>query len=102
MYCLERRENIVRRSVLLLMEQWHVQFQFHASGVAVHVVLRCTQHSLEHPTGRNMVLGRAVWVDTPQLPFTLSIFQENYHKHIFHIGIVTRTRAILLEVQLFR
>jgi hypothetical protein len=85
MYCLERRANIGNRSVLLIMEQWHVQFQFHASGLAVHVDLWCTQHSLEHPTERNMVLGRAVWVDTPQFPFTLSIFQEKYHQaHFSH------------------
>jgi hypothetical protein len=59
------------------MEQWHMQLQFHTSGLAVYVVLRCKQHSLEHPTGKSlMVLYQVILVDTPYFPFTLSLFQE--------------------------
>jgi hypothetical protein len=47
--------QVGRRSVLLLMEQRHIKFQFHASGLAVYVVLRCKQHSLEHPTGKSLI-----------------------------------------------
>jgi hypothetical protein len=43
-----------RRSVLLLKEHRHMQFQCHATGLAVYVVLRCKQHSLEHPTGKSL------------------------------------------------
>jgi hypothetical protein len=45
-------QQLVRRSVLLLMEQQHTQFQFHASGLAVYVLLKCKQHSLEQHTGK--------------------------------------------------
>jgi hypothetical protein len=66
-------EQIGRLSVLLLMEQLHMQFQFHASGLAVYVVLRCKKHSLEHPTAKSlMVLGRVILVDTPRSPFSNS------------------------------
>jgi hypothetical protein len=41
-------QYIGRRSILLLMGQGHMQFQFQTSGLAVYVVLRCKQHSLEH------------------------------------------------------
>jgi hypothetical protein len=69
-----------RRSILLLMEQRHMQFQFQTSGLAMYVVLRCKQHSIEHPIGNSlMVLGRVILVDTPHFPFVLSIFQENEH-----------------------
>jgi hypothetical protein len=60
------------------MERRHIQFQFHVSGLALYVVLRCEQHYLEHPTGKIlMVLGRVILVDTPHFPFALSIIQEN-------------------------
>jgi hypothetical protein len=64
-----------RRSVLLPIEQQNMQFQFHASGLAVYVVLRCKQHCLEPPTGKSvMALGWVILVDTPRFPFALSEF----------------------------
>jgi hypothetical protein len=53
-----------------------MQFQFRASGLAVYLILKCKQYSLEHPTGKcgvrsgdlggySMVLGRMILVDTP-------------------------------------
>jgi hypothetical protein len=47
-----------------------MQFQFHASGLAEYVVLRCKQYSLEHPTGKIvMVLGRVILVGTSHSQF---------------------------------
>jgi hypothetical protein len=55
------------------MEQRHMQFQFLASDLAVYVVLGYKQHSLEHPTGKSlMVLGRVILVDTIHSPFSNS------------------------------
>jgi hypothetical protein len=69
-------DNDMQHWQTLLMEQRNTQFQFHASGLAVHVVLRCKQHSLQHPTGKSlMVLGRVILVDTPHFPIALIIFQ---------------------------
>jgi hypothetical protein len=76
-------DNDMQHWQTLLMEQRNTQFQFHASGPAVHVVLRCKQHSLQHPTGKSlMVLGQVILVDTPHFPFALTIFQGNL-KFIF-------------------
>jgi hypothetical protein len=62
-----------RRSVLLLMEQQNKQFQFHASGLAVYVVLRCKQQSLEHSTGKSLImLNLVILVDAPFSPFSNS------------------------------
>jgi hypothetical protein len=66
-------QQIGRCYVLLLMEEWHMQFQFHASCLAVYVVLRCEQHSSEHPTGKCLlVLGRVILVDTAHSLFSNS------------------------------
>jgi hypothetical protein len=47
-----------------------MQIQFHASGLAAYVVLKCKQHSLEHNTGKSqMMLCRVILVDTPHSPF---------------------------------
>jgi hypothetical protein len=63
------------------MEQRHMQFKFRASLLAVYVVLRCKQHSLQHTTGKSlMVLGGVFLVDTLHFPFALSFFQENEHE----------------------
>jgi hypothetical protein len=61
------------------MEQWHIEFQFYAPGLAVYVVLRCKRHYLEHPTGKSlMVLGRVILVDTPHSPFSNSTYESTY------------------------
>jgi hypothetical protein len=66
-------QQIGRRSVLLLTEQRQMQFQLHASGLAVCVVLRCKQHSLEIPIGESvMVLGRMILVDLHILHFPVA------------------------------
>jgi hypothetical protein len=66
-------QQIGRRSVLSLIKQRHIQFQCHASGLAVYVVLRCKQHSLERPTGKSLILlSRVILVDTPHTPFSNS------------------------------
>jgi hypothetical protein len=50
-----------------------MQFQLHAIDLAVCVVLRCKQHSLQQPTGKSLiVLGRVILVDTPHSPFSSS------------------------------
>jgi hypothetical protein len=65
---------IGRCSLLLLMEQRHVQFHIHTSGLAVFVFLRCKQRTSEHPAGKSlMVLGQVILIDTPHSPFSNSI-----------------------------
>jgi hypothetical protein len=49
-------QQIGRCSVLMLMAQQYMQFQFHTSGLAVYLVLMCKQHSLEHPTGKSLMV----------------------------------------------
>jgi hypothetical protein len=47
-----------------------MQFQCHASGLAVYAVLRRKEHSLEHHTGKSrMVLGRVILMATPHYLF---------------------------------
>jgi hypothetical protein len=54
-----------------------MQFQFHASRLAVYVVLRCKQRSLEHPTGKSvMLLGLVILVDTPRSPLSSSTYES--------------------------
>jgi hypothetical protein len=36
------------------MEQQHMEFLFHALGLAMYVVLRYKQHCLEYPTGKKV------------------------------------------------
>jgi hypothetical protein len=51
-----------------------VQFQFHTSGLAVYVVLRCKQHSLDHPTGKKC---NGVRSGVRGAYATLSFFQQH-------------------------
>jgi hypothetical protein len=64
---------------LLLMEEQHMKFWFHTSGLAVCMVLRCKQHSLEQPTEESvMVVGRVILVDAPHSVFSNSIKESTY------------------------
>jgi hypothetical protein len=59
----------------LLVELQQKQFQFCASGPALFLVFWCTQCSLNHPTGKSLVvLSRELRVDTPHssLPYPSS------------------------------
>jgi hypothetical protein len=67
---------------LLLMTQWHRQFQFCVSGLAMFLVSCYTQCSLNQPTGRSlMVLSQEIRVDTPYFFFVLPLFQDFYFSH---------------------
>jgi hypothetical protein len=68
------------------MEHQHVQFQFHALGLAVYVVLRRKQHSSERLTGKSLiVLGRVILVDTPHSPFSHDTWESTYVDQAFNL-----------------
>jgi hypothetical protein len=61
------------------MQERNMQFQFHASGLAVNVVFRCKQHYFEHIIGKSlMVLGQVILVDITHSPLSNTTYESTY------------------------
>jgi len=86
---------------LLLVEQQHRKFQFHASSPAVFLVSWHTLCSLNHSIDKSlMVLSQEIRVNT--LPF-LSLYSpsgEMNTEKISHTGMVIWWHSIMLKISL--